>query len=58
VGTRDEAKALAIAAAAHVKAVGSSQAFKDFAADPKWHPKDMFVFAPGHRRHHAVSRCQ
>ena len=44
-GTRDEAKALAIAAAAHLKAVGSSQAFKDFAADPKWRPKDMFVFA-------------
>lgn len=44
-GTRDEAKALALAAAAHVGAVGGTQAFKDFAADPKWRPKDMFVFA-------------
>ncbi|WP_457390688.1 cache domain-containing protein [Roseateles sp. P5_E1] len=43
-GTKDEAKALAEAAAAHVNKVGSEQAFKDF-ADAKWHPKDMYVFA-------------
>lgn len=44
-GTRPEAKALAEAAAAHVDKVGSEQAFKDFSADPKWSPKDMYVFA-------------
>lgn len=44
-GTRDEAKAMAIAAAAHVNAVGSTQAFKDFGTDPKWHNKDLYVFA-------------
>lgn len=44
-GTRDEAKALATAAAAHVASVGTSQAFKDFTTDSKWRPKDMFVFA-------------
>jgi cytochrome c len=44
-GTRDEAKALAMAAAAHVNAVGSAQAFKDFASDPKWRPKDMYPFS-------------
>jgi cytochrome c len=43
-GTRDEAKALAETAAAHVNAVGGAQAFKDF-ADARWHPKDMYVFA-------------
>jgi cytochrome c len=43
-GSREEAKALAEAAAAHVNAVGGEQAFKDF-ADAKWHPKDMYVFA-------------
>jgi len=43
-GTKEEAKALAEAAAAHVNKVGSEQAFKDF-ADAKWHPKDMYVFA-------------
>jgi cytochrome c len=44
-GTRDEAKVLATAAAAHINAVGSAQAFKDFAADPKWRPKDMYPFS-------------
>ena len=44
-GTRDEAKTLAEAAAAYVNKVGSDQAFKDFSADAKWHPKDMYVFA-------------
>jgi cytochrome c len=43
-GTKEEAKALAEAAAAHVNKVGGEQAFKDF-ADAKWHPKDMYVFA-------------
>lgn len=44
-GTRAEAKVLAEAAAAHVSKVGGEQAFKDFSADPKWSPKDMYVFA-------------
>ncbi len=44
-GSRDEAKALAVAAAAHVNKVGSEQAFKDFLAEDKWHPKDMYVFS-------------
>jgi cytochrome c len=44
-GTRPEAKALAEAAAMHVDKVGSEQAFKDFTADAKWRPKDMYVFA-------------
>jgi cytochrome c len=44
-GTREEAKALAMAAAAHVNAVGSAQAFKDFSSDPKWRPKDIYPFA-------------
>lgn len=43
-GTRDEAKALAVAAAQYLTTVGTTQAFKDFSADAKWHPKDMFVF--------------
>ena len=43
-GSKEEAKALAEAAAAHVNKVGGDQAFKDF-ADPKWHPKDLYVFA-------------
>jgi cytochrome c len=44
-GTREEAKALSEAAAAHVDRVGSEQAFKDFSTDPKWRAKDMYVFA-------------
>jgi signal transduction histidine kinase len=44
-GSRDEAKALCDAAAAHVKKVGIDQAVKDFAADRvKWMPKDLFPF--------------
>lgn len=43
-GTRNEAKALTEAAAAHIGKVGSEQAFKDFETDPKWRPKDMFSF--------------
>lgn len=44
-GTRDEAKALAEAAAAHVKKVGTDQAFKDFTNDKaNWTKKDLYVF--------------
>ena len=44
-GTRDEARVLSEAAAAHVDRVGSEQAFKDFGSDAKWRVKDMYVFA-------------
>lgn len=44
-GSREEAKALCDAAAAHVKKVGADQAAKDFASDKaKWMPKDLFPF--------------
>lgn len=44
-GSRDEAKALCDAAAAHIKKVGIDQAAKDFATDrAKWMPKDLFPF--------------
>lgn len=42
-GTRDEAKVMADAAAAHVGNVGAEQAAKDFAGE-KWHQKDLYVF--------------
>jgi len=45
-GTRDEAKALAERAAAHVKAVGPEKAFNDFTHDKaNWNKKDLYVFA-------------
>lgn len=44
-GSKDEAKALCEAAAAHIKKVGLEQATKDFAADrAKWMPKDLYPF--------------
>ncbi|MCK6426839.1 MAG: cache domain-containing protein [Burkholderiaceae bacterium] len=44
-GSREEAKALCEAAAAHVKKVGIEQAAKDFATDrARWMPKDLFPF--------------
>jgi signal transduction histidine kinase len=44
-GTKEEAKALAEQAAAHVKKVGPDQAFKDFTTDKAaWTKKDMYVF--------------
>lgn len=44
-GTKDEAKALVEAAAAHVKKVGADQAFKDFTTDKaNWTKKDLYVF--------------
>jgi signal transduction histidine kinase len=45
--TLDEAKAMAEAAAAHVKKVGAEQAFKDFndKATTVWKKKDLYVFA-------------
>ena len=44
-GSKDEAKALSEAAAAHVKKVGFEQASKDFGADKaKWMPKDLYPF--------------
>jgi signal transduction histidine kinase len=45
-GTRDEAKAMAEAAAAHVRKVGAEQAFKDFNTDKSaWTKKDLYVVA-------------
>ncbi|AKJ31844.1 cache domain-containing protein [Caldimonas brevitalea] len=45
-GTKDEAKAMADAAAAHVKKVGVEKAFNDFQTDKAtWIKKDMYVFA-------------
>lgn len=45
-GTKEEAKAMAEQAAAHVKKVGPDQAFKDFTTDKaNWTKKDMYVFA-------------
>lgn len=44
-GSREEAKALCDAAAAHIKKVGIDQAAKDFGADrAKWTPKDLYPF--------------
>ncbi|WP_114969247.1 cache domain-containing protein [Rhodoferax ferrireducens] len=45
-GTKDEAKALANAALAHIKKTGHEQAFKDFTTDKaNWTKKDLYVFA-------------
>jgi len=44
-GTREEAKAMAEAAAAHVKKVGAEKAFKDFNTDKAWVRKDLYVVA-------------
>lgn len=44
-GSKDEAKAMAEAAAEHVKAVGPDKASKDFMQDKaKWTKKDLYVF--------------
>jgi signal transduction histidine kinase len=44
-GTKEEAKALAEAAVAHIKAVGVDQASKDFSTGKaKWQPKDLYPF--------------
>lgn len=43
--SKEEAKVLCEAAAAHLKKVGFAQAKKDFAADKaKWMPKDLYPF--------------
>jgi signal transduction histidine kinase len=45
-GTKEEAKAMAEAAAAHVKKVGAEKAFKDFNTDKAvWTKKDLYVVA-------------
>lgn len=46
VGTRDEAKAMVDAAVAHVRKVGSEQAFKDFTdkSNMTWRKKDLYVW--------------
>jgi cytochrome c len=44
-GSRDEAKAMVVAAVDHVKKVGPEKAFKDFSADPAWKKKDLYVMA-------------
>ncbi len=44
-GTREEAKAMTEQAAAHIKKVGTEQAFKDFSTDKaNWTKKDLYVF--------------
>lgn len=44
-GTRDEAKAMAEAAIAHLKKVGNDKAFDDFTKDKaNWVKKDLYVF--------------
>jgi cytochrome c len=44
-GTKEEAKALADAAAAHVQKVGAEKASKDFMQDKAaWTKKDLYVF--------------
>jgi cytochrome c len=45
-GTREEAKAMAEAAAAHITKVGAERAFQDFAdpANKDWHRKDLYTF--------------
>ena len=45
-GTKEEAKALTVAALAHIKKVGPEQAFKDFTSDKaSWVKKDLYVVA-------------
>ena len=45
-GTKDEAKAMAMAAVEHVKKVGPDKAFKDFTTDKAaWTRKDLYVMA-------------
>lgn len=45
-GTKDEAKAFAEAAIAHIKKVGTEKAFQDFTTDKaNWTKKDMYVWA-------------
>jgi cytochrome c len=46
-GTRDEAKAMVLAAVEYVKQVGAEQAFKEFSdkANKNWQKKDLYVFA-------------
>jgi len=44
-GTKEEAKALAEAAVAHIKKVGAERAFEDFTRDKaNWTKKDLYVF--------------
>lgn len=46
-GTAAEAQAMVEKALAHIKAVGTDKAFKDFTdnTDGKWRAKDLYVFA-------------
>lgn len=45
-GTKEEAKAMAMAAVEHVKKVGPEKAFKDFTTDKAaWTRKDLYVMA-------------
>ena len=43
-GTPEEAKAMAIKAAAFLKQVGPEKAFAAFNQDPAWHDRDLYVF--------------
>ena len=46
-GTREEAKAMVLAAVEYVEKVGAEQAFKDFTdkANKNWQKNDLYVFA-------------
>jgi cytochrome c len=45
-GSKDEAKALAEAALAHIRSVGTEKAFQDFTTNKtNWTKKDMYVWA-------------
>ncbi len=43
-GTPDEAKAMAVKAAAYMKEVGPEKAFEAFNKDQAWHDRDLYVF--------------
>ena len=58
-GTRDEAKALVQAAAAHIKQVGPEKAYEDFGKDKAtWTKKDLYLFVmdfDGDMKFHGVN---
>ena len=41
----DEAKAMALKAAAHFRQSGADRAFADFNTSPAWHDRNLYVFA-------------
>ena len=43
-GSPDDAKAMAVKAAAYLKQAGAEKAFDAFNKDPAWHDRDLYVF--------------